>query len=227
MKRYMFVLAGLATLGVAAFLANQLLAQGPAQPTQTGSAPPAVKIGLVNLTAVVKGFEKSKTYKDELEKVRLIFEKKHADFQVQAKKYADFMQDPKSSQADKDKVEGYMKQLKRLMEDNQADGNKELDKRGKEFTVQMFKEVEDAVASYARPNGFHIILHYSEPVTDADKYSPENIQRKLSGSAQTGCVSPLYHVGGIDVSADIVNTLNSKYRPSVPATAPPTGGLPK
>src|SRR3954471_11412318 len=110
----MVVLAGLATAGVAVYLGSQLFAQ---QGGQTAPAPSAVKIGVVNLTAVVKGYEKSKLYKDEIERLKLQFEKKDNDYRTQLKTYQDWLKDPKNvTHVDRDKVEGYVKVITRQMQ---------------------------------------------------------------------------------------------------------------
>ena len=58
----------------------------------------------------------------------------------------------------------------------------------------------------------------SEALTEADKYSPADIQRKITGPFSSAGVCPLYMVNGLDISADVVNTLNSMY-PAPAATA--------
>ena len=79
-----------------------------------------------------------------------------------------------------------------------------------------------AVKAFAAPNGFHMILHYSEPLTEADKKSAANIQRKLVGPGSSGAVCPMYFVDGMDVSAGVINTLNTMF-PAATTTAPAAG----
>jgi Skp family chaperone for outer membrane proteins len=222
-KRNMVVLAGLATLAVAAYMTSQLGAQTPG--TAPAAAPSNVKIGLVNLAYVFKGYNKYKTYSDEMDKIRLQYEKKHNDLQKYIKECQDFSASPKAQQAEKDKMDDYIKTAKRQMEDNIAEAKKAASKKADEHMVQCYKEIEEAVKRYAASNGFHVIFNYSEALTDADKYSPADVQRKISGPFNSAGVCPLYMVNGIDVSADVVNTLNSMYpAPAAPATAPATGG---
>ena len=90
--------------------------------------------------------------------------------------------------------------------------------------VQMYREIESAVKAYAGPNGFHLILHYSEPLSEADIYSAPNIQRKLVGPGGSGGVCPTYFVPNMDISADVVRQLNAMYpAPAAAALAPSTG----
>jgi Skp family chaperone for outer membrane proteins len=209
-------MAALAVVAVAAYVGNQLWAQPPAQ-----TAPASVKVGVVNLAFVLKNYNKFKTYNDEIEKIRLVYEKKDADLRKLIADWTKFGNEPTAKQADREKAEETIKDCKRRLEDNQAEYNKVRSKKSDEQMVQMYKEIEAAVAHYAGPNGFHMILHYSEPLTEADKYSPPNVQRKLVGPGSSGGVCPMYFVPGIDVSADIVGTLNTMF--PVQAAAPAAG----
>ena len=222
----MVVLTGLATLGVVAYLASQLWAQTPG--TAPASAPPSVKIGLVNLAYIFKGYNKYKTYSDEMEKIRVVYETKDKQFRTKIKEYQDYAMKPGASQADKDKMEEYAKIVKRQIEDNVEEAKKVASKTGDEHMIQCYKEIEEAVKRYSAANGFHIIFSYSEALTEAEKYTKEDVQRKITGTFSSGGVSPFYFVGGIDVSADVVSLLNTMYQvpaAAAPATAP--GGGPK
>src|SRR5205823_1117822 len=122
-------------------------------------------------------------------------------------------------------IKGYKRQL----EDNTGEYNKVRTKKSDEQMVQMYKEIEAGVSRFAASNGYHMIFHYSEPLTDADKYSPPNIQRKLVGPGSSGGICPLYAFPSLDVSNAVVNTPNSMYPvaagaapASPPATAPGT-----
>jgi outer membrane protein len=216
-KKKLVVLAGLAALGVAAYLGTQLWAQPPA----AGPAPASPKVGMINLAAVLKGYNKFKVYNDEIEKIRLDYQKKEDDLKDLIKKWTEFASNVKATQADRDKAEETIKTCQRRIEDNLAEYKKVRGKKSDDQMVQMFKEIEEAVKTFAGHNGFHMILHYSEPLTEPDKYSATNIQRKLVGPGSSGGICPMYFVASLDVSADVVRTLNSMF----PAPAPtPVGG---
>jgi Skp family chaperone for outer membrane proteins len=227
-KRNIAVMAAMAALGIAAYVANQLSAQTPAT-APAAAAPSNVKVGLVNLAYVFKGYNKYKTYSDEMEKIRVQYEKKDTDLKKYIKECQDFSQTAKATQTDRDKMEEYIKTAKRQMEDNANEFKKVAGQKSDQHMVQCYKEIEEGVKRYAAANGFHMICSYSEALTDADKYSPADIQRKITGPFNSAGVCPLYFVNGIDVSADVVNTLNQMYPApaATPATAPAAGGQSK
>jgi outer membrane protein len=216
-KRNTVILAGLATLGVAAYLANQISAQ--TTPAPAAQAPASVKVGLLNLAAVFKGYNKYKIYSDEMDKIRLQYEKKDADLRKYIKDCQDYATNPKSSQAEKEKMEQYITTAKRQMEDNAKEFKAVAGKKSDDHMVQCYKEIEEGVKRFAASNGFHIILTYSEALTPEDKYSPADVQRKITGPFNSAGVTPFYFVNGLDVSADVVSTLNSMF-PAPAATAP-------
>jgi Skp family chaperone for outer membrane proteins len=217
MKKKLVVLGGLTALGVAAYLGTQLWAQPPA----AAPAPASPKIGMINLAAVLKGYNKFKVYNDEIEKIRLDYQKKEDDLKKLIKQWTDFGNSEKATQADREKAEETIKTCQRRIEDNLGEYKKVRGKKSDDQMVQMYREIEEAVKIFAGPNGFHMILHYSEPLTEVDKYSATNIQRKLVGPGSSGGVCPMYFVGSMDVSEDVVRTLNSRFPASA---ATPVGG---
>jgi Skp family chaperone for outer membrane proteins len=223
----MVLLAALATIGVAGYVANQLGAQTPS------NAPTSTKVGTVNLISVLKGYNKHKTYTAEVDVIRLQFEKKDTDLRKLGQQWNDYLSNPNGGKApltaeEKAKAEATIKDIKRRIEDNIEEGKKAINKKSDEMQVQCYKEIEEAVKSFAAPNGFHLIFLLSDADNPADKYTPQNIARKMNGTLQSAGVVPMYMAPGIDVSNDVVNMLNRMYpapAASVPATSPAkTGG---
>jgi outer membrane protein len=224
----MVVLAGLATLGVAALVASQIGAQGPAAPP--AQAPASVKVGLVNLAYVFKGYNRYKSYSDEMERLRVDFEKKATDIQKRIKDCQDYMNNPAAEKDKRDKMPEYVTGYKRQLEDLSNDAKAVLGKKSDQHMIQCYREIEEAVKRYAAANGFHAIFSYSEALTEADRYSAPDIQRKITGPFNSAGVTPLYFVNGMDVSAEIVSSLNTMFpapAAAAPATAPAAGGATK
>ncbi|HYV36342.1 MAG TPA: hypothetical protein VE988_11595, partial [Gemmataceae bacterium] len=81
MKVKLVILASLAMLGFSTYLVTSLVAQQPGgapAPTAT-AAPNAVKMGLVNMAAILKGYNKVKVYKDQMDKWREPYDKLDKD----------------------------------------------------------------------------------------------------------------------------------------------------
>jgi Skp family chaperone for outer membrane proteins len=219
-KRSIVILSGLATLAGTIFLTSQMFAQGPG-----GAAGAPAKIGLINMAAVLKGYNKFSIYNNEIEKIRVEYEKKDIDLKKNAKLWQDYNADPKRTQAERDQGEKNLTQLGRAIDDNKKDYGVVRAKKSDEQMVQMWKEVEAAIKQFAPSNGYQLVMHYSEPLTDTDKYSAQNIQRKLVGPGSSGGVCPVYFAPQMDISLDIVNTLNTMY-PATPVAMPVGQGQP-
>lgn len=226
MKTKLIVLAGLAVLGMAAYMGTRLWAQQPG--AGPAVAPASPKIGLINLAYVLKNYNKFSTYNAEIEKIRIEYQKKEDDFKKLVKDWQTFGSRPEAKQAEREQAEDSMKKLKRSIEDNSAEYTKVRSKKSDEQMVQMYLEIEAATKTFANSNGFHMVLHYSEPLNEADKKNAQNIQRKLIGPGQSGGVCPIYFVDGMDVSEQVVRTLNTMFpAPAGAAANGPAAAQPK
>jgi hypothetical protein len=65
----MVFLAALATLAGATYLTSQMFAQGPGGPV---GGTMGNKVGLINMAAVLKGYNKFSVYNNEIEKIRVL-----------------------------------------------------------------------------------------------------------------------------------------------------------
>jgi len=209
------------TLGMAAYLAGQLWAQQPG----TQPAPASPKVGLVNMAVVLKGYNKFAVYNNEIEKIRVQFDKQRMELEKLLKDWQDYLTKAKD-QPERDKAEDAIRNIARRLQDNKEEYAKVRNKKSDEQMVQMYREIEAAVKAYSGPNGFHLILHYSEPLTEADIYSAANIQRKLVGPGGSGGICPTYCVPGMDISYDVVRELNRMYPAPAAAAIAPVSGTP-
>ncbi len=218
MKRKFGAIAGMAALGVAVYLGSRLGAQVPAGPVQ---APAQTRVGVVNMVQVIKNYHKFKTFDDELRLLAKPFEERDKELRKNLQQWTEAVARPDFNQ--KEQAEGEIKKRKREIEDNALEAKKLLAKRNDEQIVQLYHEVEDAVKKYAVSNGYHIVLQYDERTNPSEIYSPINIQRKLQGSASTGCAVPVYIAPGLDLTQAVVSNLNAG---APTAAAAPAGTTP-
>jgi outer membrane protein len=223
-KRKMLVMAAMAALGVAIYLGTQLWAQQPGQPMRAPT-PASPKIGMVNVIYLVKGYHKYAVNNVEIEKINKQYDEKSKPMEKAIKDWQVVGSDPKSSQADREKAEEAIRSWKRNYDDLVNEYKKVVGKKKDEQMVQLYKEIEQAVQTYAVANGFHLILHYSDALSEADKNSAMNIQRKLIMPGNAGALAPLYIANCMDVSNDVLNNLNAAN--PAPVAAVPGAAQPK
>jgi Skp family chaperone for outer membrane proteins len=117
------------------------------------------------------------------------------------------VQDTKTPAADREQLEKDIRKLQREMQDKQEEVRAWLNKQVGDSTKTIFNEIEDMTKRYAASKNLELVLHYSDPATPEDKYSPQMLQLRTT----PGVVMPLYAVGGIDITADVTYYLNAAY----------------
>ncbi|MBY0527686.1 MAG: OmpH family outer membrane protein [Gemmataceae bacterium] len=216
MKRTFGILAGLATLGVAAYVGTQLWAQQPAaQPP--AAQPQPTRIGIVNMVAVLKSYKKYTNMEAELRARAQELEKKLEPFRGQLIQLQTEYKKPETVQARREQIERELRKLQVDAQDAEEQAKKELMKRSGDAYVQIYREVEDLVKRFAVSQGYGLVMFYNDAIDQADLYHPANVQRKLM---QPAAVIPMYITPGMDITKMIADNLNAMYSPAASA---PTG----
>jgi Skp family chaperone for outer membrane proteins len=196
-------------LATAIYVSNRLWAQGPAGAQQQQQQPKS-RIAILNLTYVVKHYKKFQTYQEELKKAVEPFQAKDASLKAEGEKLAKEGQTPTTAAARREQIEARLKQIQREIDDNKTDAQKKLAAQQESQLKTLYMDVRSVAEKYAQSHNYEMILHYNDAVTADDYWSGPNIARKM----QAGALMPLYWANGIDISANIVQTLNG------PAAAP-------
>jgi Skp family chaperone for outer membrane proteins len=216
-------------LGVAVFIGAQLWGQSTGAPQ--GQAPAQVRVALVNLVAVLQNYDKAKLFQSEMKKELEKYEKEEKDLREGISKAQKILEKQDLEKKLRDEWENYLTSCRRAREDLIAKMNKELAGKGNDQAVQLYREVEEAVADYARSNGFHVVLQFNDTINAAEKYQPAYLQRKLERPG--GACLPMYMAPGLDISLGVAANLNQRYaaqggaRPVIPAGGVVPGKGPK
>jgi Skp family chaperone for outer membrane proteins len=209
----MIVLVGVAAVGGVAYITNHLRAQGPEGqqlPAAAAAAPaPKMKIALVNMTVVLRNYEKWKTFQNQF-KTDYENYKKQADAKAAEVSNLKTQYSTVTTPEQKDQIEQRSKTLQREIQDLETEAKKQLAKMEADAAVQVYKEVQAAVQAFARANDIEVVFQYLDGTTEGEVYSPYNIERKLS----TQPMVPIYAAPGIDVSEWIYKMLNQRLQAS-------------
>jgi Skp family chaperone for outer membrane proteins len=203
---------GLLALG-AVLYAGRLWAQ------QTAPAAPAprTRIALLNLTYVLKNYEKFKTFQEEIKKAFEPFQKKDQAKKAEAEVLTKEAQT--ANETRREEIARQLKAIQREVEDNNAAAKQYLGKKEGEQMKILYLDIMDIAGRYARAHDFELVLHYNDATTQEDFLSIPNIFRKL----QAGALMPLYAVQGLDISKEVVGALNY---PLMQHNQTPQGGNP-
>lgn len=206
MKRILALGLVAVVLGGMAWVGGRLTAQSGA----VAGADSRSRVALLNLSHVLKNYQKAVVLNNELKDIA-------APFQQRAKaKAAQYEALAKEAQTKPDQRELYEKQarqLKREMEDLSNETQQVMAKRQDDALVLIYKEVQDASQRVAMSQGFDMVLSYNDATTSQEYWSPMNIMRKL----QQGACTPLFFTRGMDISSDVVSALNQAYGRTAPA----------
>jgi Skp family chaperone for outer membrane proteins len=213
-KRTVAIVAGVVTLGLALYVGGRLTAD-PGAPAEAGPAP-TMKVRLVNLQYVIKNYKRTEALRNEHAEV-------FKQYDAQIKQLKDTIEGRQKQLTDpnladkRDAIEKEIKRLQREMQDKTEEARTALDKKQGDLIVLVYKEVDDAVRTFARTSNIELVLHYNDAVLESDRNSAANIARKMSA----GACMPMYMLPTLDISQEVVNVLNAKYPVT---TSAPAGG---
>jgi Skp family chaperone for outer membrane proteins len=219
-KRAFGILAGLATLGIVAYVGSRGWAQGqqanptytqPAAAAATTAAPQAAplrtRIAVVNLLQVIKNYQKCKVCEDSIRQEFSLLDKQFEEKKKLFQTYKVQYDNPQTPANTHDELERKMKALQREMQDMDEEAKQRLNKQRGDLAVTLYREIEDAVQCYAKAYDIELVLHYNDAAVPNEMYNPLNVQRKI----QSGGCTPMYVAPGMDITMAIVGNLNARY----------------
>lgn len=222
MKKTVLALGSFIVLGALCYVGQLSGQTQPAQTAPKGTStqpPPArTRIALLNLTYVIKNYEKYKNFQQGIKSVVQPFQDRDAEFRRQLDDLRKKAEEHPDQRAE---IQRQAKKIQSQIEDNSMEAKIKLGKQSDEEMKILFMDVYQAVHSYARSHDFELVLHYNDAVTKEDFLSARNIARKLN----TGALMPLYMMDSMDISRDVVKLLNYNVNAtSTTGATQPTGG---
>lgn len=228
MKRTIGVLAGALSLASVVYLGSQLRAQPqqfnqvPPQGVQMQPAPSASpKIAVINLGQVIRNYVKFKNFEADMNakkaQYRQQLEQKNnqlLQLQAEAGKLT-------TDAARREQLDRQARDLQRQAQDMSEDAKATLQKMEFDQLVAAYKDIQDATASYARPRGIDMVLHFNDAI-GTDQYLPQFFGRKLAN----GACYPLYVQPNLDITNEITAMLNAKAGQAPGAVQPASATMP-
>jgi Skp family chaperone for outer membrane proteins len=202
-------MAGVLALSLAIVASARLRAQqGTTQPPQPRPAAPTTKVAVMNLTYVVNNYDKFKGYKEEIKQAVKPFQEADEKYKTDAKKLADEAQKADTTQNRREQIEGLLKDLQRKVEDNKNEAQKVVGRKQEQQLYTLYLDVHTVCKRVAEARGYDMILHFNDATEAKEFWSAANIARKM----QAGALMPIYYNPALDVSADVLNTLNAYHK---------------
>src|SRR5262249_8351286 len=162
------------------------------------------RVAVVNLTYVIKNYEKFAVFQLDLKEAVKPYQKKDERMKKEAEALQKEVASADTTEERKAGIQKKLKVLQRELEDNKTEAQTFLGKKQQMQLKVLYEDVESATRRYARAHDLELVLHYNDGVTRAELLSPQNITRKMQ---QGGCM-PLYAAPGVDISKEIATALN-------------------
>ncbi len=203
MKRGIFFLVAAATaIGLTTGVARWV----GAQQQDTKPAPATLKVGVVNINKILKGFDKANTLGDQLlteskaEGDRLLAMRNQLETEAKAvEKIADpALKETKSKELRK--RQGDMNEM-------ELDARKRLTEKQSAMASEVNKDIQKVIEACAKSWGLELILSYPDAVTAEELSSPGAAMRRLGAPA----AMPIYVHPQLDITDLVVQTLNKWY----------------
>ena len=212
-KRLIYIATGVLALSLGVYVTTVLWAQGPGQPQPQNVS---TRVGILNMTYVIKSYAKIEAYsaemKDQLKHFDDAIKAKQAEIEVRGKQ----SQDPSLTQAQRDACGKEVTNLTRQLEDMKADMKKTMQSKTDEQMVTIYREIQEAASRFALSHNLDMVLTYIDAVKEEDYFNPMNVMAKI----QQRAFMPIYYDKNMDVSKPIVDMLNQNYNA---AKTTPTG----
>lgn len=205
MKRTIYVGAGMLALSLAIVVSAQLRAQTTPTNQPPRPAAPTTKVALMNLTYVVNNYEKFKGYKEEIKQAVKPFQDNDEKFKAEAKALTDEAAKTGVTNERREQIENKLKDLQRKVEDNKNEAQKVVGKKQEQQLITLYSDVHTVCKRVAEARGYDMILHFNDATEQKEYWSAQNIARKM----QAGALMPIYHNPALDVSNDVLATLNA------------------
>jgi Skp family chaperone for outer membrane proteins len=216
------VAVGVVTLGLAIYVGSRLSAQQPgAQPPKPAGGSKS-RVAIVNLKYVVTNYKKWKDFQDQYKSEYKSFEDRGKPLQERFDKLKATINNPQSSQADKETANKDLRMVQVQMQDLDDEAKKTLGKKESDMLVTIYQEVAAAVSTYAGANDIDFVLHFNDATTTEEMNAAPNIHRKMGSGP---CV-PLYWKQDGDISPTILTMLNGKYVSPPKTAGAPAAGTP-
>jgi Skp family chaperone for outer membrane proteins len=212
-KRTFAIVAGTMVLSLAVLICSRLSAQGPAAAT-----PPTTKIALINMTEVVNKYEKWKAFKDQIKGVATAYDTKFQQLKKQMEADAAIAQSPTAKPAEREQAEKEIKRLRNEISDLNDEAKKVVGEKQAEQLKEIYIEVQGLAERTAKVRNYDMVLQYNDPFT-ADPNGMLSLQRKMTSDA----FLPLYVAPTMDITSEVVTSLNTWYQQSHNTAPKPAG----
>jgi Skp family chaperone for outer membrane proteins len=192
---------GLLRAGSVCLILGALLLAGRSwSETKKEARRPRSRIALLNLSHVIRNYDKFKNYQKAMKAAVAPFSAKEKAIRAELEKL-NKEEFEVARTARRGALQQELEDLKNKFQTTMAR------KQGKQLKT-LYKDIQEAARRYAQAHDIELVLHYNDASDKKDYWSEANVARKM----QAGACMPLYAADGLDISKEILTMLNEKLR---------------
>ena len=199
-------------VGALRYHASTAPAAEQTEPPPQALAPPAIgthslhtRIGLINMARVLKDSKIGQTVEADLRRQTQKLQKDLASLRKQLQHNSTVYLDPATAPRAKERLNQDFRFLQRDLQEQEAAARTKIAELNGKACIRVYRAVEEAANRIAKSQDLELVMFYNDAVTEADYYSPENMQRKLT---QAGALMPMIVAPGMDITETVIEALN-------------------
>jgi Skp family chaperone for outer membrane proteins len=171
---------------------------------------PARKTAYLNLSYVLKNYQRSIDLTEEVKKEVAKYETQVAGKKATLEALNKDSRNPDLRPSERKELEAKITDVTRAIEDINKECKEFVRQKSEEMVVIIYREVQEVAQRYATARDFDAVLHFNDALASTpDYYSAPNVARKM----QAGAIMPLYIRPELDITFQVVQTLNAGYKP--------------
>jgi outer membrane protein len=180
-----------------------------AQRAAAQESPPPTRIAVVNVAEIFQNYTRAKEGNKEMEAALAPYKQALAKLQEEKTKLQDQVRDGKLDTEEKAAAVKKQISVQRQIEDLTAEAQKIGTKKTEQMMIDLYADVQAAIARHAEAQKFDLVLAYSE-APKLEQMTALNINRKLM-AARNGGVVPMFIHPRIDITQAVLKSLNESW----------------
>ena len=201
MKKLFFVMAAVAALGSLGYVGTWVSAQGTVVPA-TAASQPTLKIGVVNISRVIKDFKKANVWGEKILATAQKYEKElKAESEVLEGRKAKLNSLPENQ---KEAETGALGQLTLALSAKDREYQKDIRRQRDEMAIEINGDIAYIIDNLARQKGLELVLTCPDVPDDKEKFTLTDAMRRMTAPA----VWVAWKHPSLDITADVVTYLN-------------------
>lgn len=221
MKKLLFIAAGVFALAGMGYLGTWVAAQDGVKPAgATAESKPTLKIGVINITKVIKEFKKANALGDKIlqdaQRYEAELKKDQEMLKAEEAKLATI-----PGEAEKEAHRKAVRNKGIELQEKDLAYQKDIRKRRDDMAIEINKDIQRIIDSLARHYQFEMVLTCPDVATKEERGSLSDAMRRMTAPATWIA----WHKDGLDITEEAIRWLNHYCKaPGDTGAAPATTG---